>query len=325
MKYSVQAENELDASGAKKQYDIFSNHFSKFIRFGKPHVHSYYETVLILEGELIYKVEDQAPITLHEGDIVFIPPYIIHDTYMTPETKLRSIVVKFSSLFLYPLETTQSDVDCLLITPNFEKNHYLFRKGLPSNAKLAIIMKTCLEETNEQLPGYELALRGHLINLYISLIRSCGSPVTPPQPAPPLPQEVASDTAQQLHRILVYLQENYRYNISMQEVADVCGMSYYHFSRFFKRMTAKKFNEYLLEMRLNYARKELLQNDKSISDISLDCGFEYVSYFIQKFKNKTGLTPKEFQKKYRVSEFANEEDAQKNSTNAQNSGTNDPI
>ena len=68
MKYSVQAENELDASGAKKQYDIFSNHFSKFIRFGKPHVHSYYETVLILEGELIYKVEEY---TLNHHHMIF--------------------------------------------------------------------------------------------------------------------------------------------------------------------------------------------------------------------------------------------------------------
>lgn len=300
IKYSVYMENETDVSGVRKQYDIYANYHPKVIRFGKPHTHSYYETIMIQEGELCLLVEDQSPVVLHEGDIAFVPPYIVHDTLMMPGAKLRSVVVKFSPLFLYPMETTQSDVDCLLIPPGFERKYYLFRKGEQETAGLAAIMKTCLAEQTGQLPGHELALRGHLIALYISLIRSCGGvTLSLPQPPRQSDEELSVDTAQQLHKILVYLKENYQYNISMQEVADVCGMSYYHFSRFFKRSTGKKFNEYLLEMRLNYAQKKLLQEDKSISDIALECGFEYVSYFIQKFKNKSGLTPGEFQKKYR--------------------------
>jgi AraC-like DNA-binding protein len=77
-------------------------------------------------------------------------------------------------------------------------------------------------------------------------------------------------------------------------------MSYYHFSRFFKKLTSKKFNEYLLELRLNSAQKKLLEENKSVSEVALECGFEYVSYFIQKFKERNGLTPREFQRKYRT-------------------------
>ncbi len=294
MKTNVQPENERDKRGSRIQYDIFTNNHPKQEKFWFPHTHTYFETILILEGELFCKVEDHEPFALHKGDVLFVPPHIIHDTYMLHPIGFRSIVVKFSPLFLYPMETTQSDLECMLTEPTFERDYYYFESGSPIAEALSGIMRKCLEEKTQKVLGYEMALRGCLIDLYITLLRNCGTPH-------PLSahQEFSEDSAQLMHRIMTYLQENYQYNISMQEVADVCGISYYHFSRFFKKMTNKKFTEYLLEMRLNFAQKKLLQEDHSVSDVALECGFEYVSYFIQKFRDRTGLTPKEFRKKHR--------------------------
>ena len=92
--------------------------------------------------------------------------------------------------------------------------------------------------------------------------------------------------------------ENLEFIDAVKKLADMCGMNYYRFSRFFKRVTNRNFNEYLLETRLNYAQKKLLQRKESISEIAMECGFEYVSYFIQKFKKKNGITPREYQKKF---------------------------
>lgn len=302
MKFSVYEENELTKTGAKKHYDIFSNYHTHNAPMWIPHVHSYYEIMLVQEGKLIYLVDDCEPITMSEGDIIFIPPHVVHDTTLPTdeEVTFRSTVVKFSPLFLYPMETTQSDVDCLLIAPAFDQKYYLFSKDDPNATVLADIMKTILAEQEQKRVGYELAMRGELISLYIDLVRNCSADPVRVQKEPE--REVAADTAQQLHQIMIYLKENYQYNVSMQEVADVCGMSYYHFSRFFKKLTGKRFNEYLLEMRLNYGQKKLLQSNQSISDIALECGFEYVSYFIQKFRDRYGITPKEFQRKYRVTD-----------------------
>ena len=86
----------------------------------------------------------------------------------------------------------------------------------------------------------------------------------------------------------------------MQEVAEMCSMSYFQFSKFFKKATGKNFNEYLLDMRLNYAQKRLLKGEDSISEIAATCGFEYVSYFIRKFKEKYNATPKQYQKMYQT-------------------------
>ncbi|MBQ8332135.1 MAG: helix-turn-helix transcriptional regulator [Clostridia bacterium] len=76
-------------------------------------------------------------------------------------------------------------------------------------------------------------------------------------------------------------------------------MNYYSFSRFFKRVSGRSFNDHLLEVRLNNSQKKLLQSDMPISDVALSCGFEYPSYFIRKFKSKYGMTPKEYREKYR--------------------------
>ena len=299
MKYSVQVENEWDITGARKQYDIFTNHHAEPKRLGKAHTHTYYETIYILEGELICKVGDHKRLLLHKGDIIFIPPNIVHATYTIHPIMMRSIVVKFSPLFLYPMETTPSDVASLLIAPEFKQDYYVFDNGSSLSEKLETIMRKCLEEQTNKKPDFELALRGHLIALYIALTRNCDK-IVPTVPAKSH-QNVDPDAAQQLHQALIYLKGNYKNNISMQEVADICAMNYYQFSRFFKKMTNKNFNNYLLEMRLNYAQKKLLQENKSILEVSLECGFENLSYFIRKFKNKTGVTPKKFQQKYCIS------------------------
>ena len=75
-------------------------------------------------------------------------------------------------------------------------------------------------------------------------------------------------------------------------------MNYQYFSMFFKKVTNQNFKDYLLDVRLNHAQKQLIQSDKSVSMIAMESGFEYASYFVQKFKKKVGLTPLEYRKKY---------------------------
>jgi AraC-like DNA-binding protein/mannose-6-phosphate isomerase-like protein (cupin superfamily) len=298
MKHTVLSENETNANGAKKQYDIFRNYHKAKRLTGDVHTHTYFETVLVTEGELCYCFSDREPIRLTAGDVIFVPSNVIHQTRQSSGGTLRSVVVKFSPMFLYPMETTQSDVECLVMPPIFCEDFYVFRADTARARELAVIMQDALREVEQQRLGYELALRGRLASLLTTLLRCCSSII--PSQAETGENEGTMGSSREFYQIMVYLRENFQYNISMQEVAEVFGMSYYHFSRFFKKLTSKKFNEYLLELRLNSAQKKLLEENKSVSEVALECGFEYVSYFIQKFKERNGLTPREFQRKYRT-------------------------
>ena len=243
MRYSPQPEKETDSKGIRKAYDVFKNrHTARFTSI--PHTHTYYEAVLILEGHLTYETMEPAIIRLNPGDVLFCPPNVVHDSYIAEnDSIMSSMVVKFSPLFLYPTETTQSDVECLVMPPVFNKPCYVFRESSEQALLLGHLIQQIYREYQEKKLGWELALRGGMTALYVHLVRLCGTVGNVP-----LPEEHETDeySAQKLHRILRYLEDNYSYAISMQEVADACEMNYYQFSRFFKRVTNKKFNEYLL-------------------------------------------------------------------------------
>ena len=55
--------------------------------------------------------------------------------------------------------------------------------------------------------------------------------------------------------------------------------------------------EFILETRLDAAKKMLADKNYSLTDISAKCGFEYYSRFSLFFKNKTAMTPSEFREK----------------------------
>lgn len=101
-----------------------------------------------------------------------------------------------------------------------------------------------------------------------------------------------------MHNVLKYLEDNYKNQISLQQAADICNLSVYHFSRLFSNTIGQTFTKYINTLRIN-AAEELLTNDTlSISFIALDCGFESIRSFNRVFKSIKGVTPSEFRKKH---------------------------
>ena len=258
------------------------------------HTHSYYELLLVNEGEISVRIELDGYERLLCGDTIFIPPFVPHGTYREKEGKMRCTVVKFSPSFLSPAELTASDVGCLLGTVEFDRSYYLFKSSDQNSAYFESALLRVLELVEKKELFYETALRGELSSVFVKLLRVCDNRLTIEQY-----REMDSARSEALRFVLEYVRENYQYPISMEELADKCDMSYYAFSRFFKQATGKGFSEHLLDTRLSYAQKALLSEGSSVSEIAAICGFEYVSYFIKKFKQKYGVTPLEYRKMYR--------------------------
>ncbi|MDY3863438.1 MAG: AraC family transcriptional regulator [Eubacteriales bacterium] len=298
-KKTVGTERETDSHGRRILYDIFANTHTDFEDMVRPHTHTYFEIILIEEGVGTDTCGD-APIYAVAGDVVFIAPNAIHNLYHAPEFgRYRSIVVKFSPLFLYPLDATQSDIDCLFTTPYFRLPVTLFRKESPEAIRLGGMIREIHRERAEKRLGYELALRAKLSELYLFLVRLLAHA---PEVSAPVAERLTEDSTMKLKAALSYMEESYTYNLSMQEVAEQVGMDYYQFSRFFRRMTNKRFNEYLSELRLSHAKKMLLTDSKTVSEVAMECGFDYLSYFSDKFKKAYGISPQDFRRKYRGKE-----------------------
>ena len=70
------------------------------------------------------------------------------------------------------------------------------------------------------------------------------------------------------------------------------------FCRYFKMMTNKTYNDFLVEIRISHACRFLIEDLLATEVICFECGFNNVSNFYRHFKKVTGMTPLEYKRKY---------------------------
>ncbi len=87
--------------------------------------------------------------------------------------------------------------------------------------------------------------------------------------------------------------------LSLKDLSQMVGMSPVAFSRFFKLRTGKTLSDYIIDIRLGYASRMLVDSNKTISEICFECGFNNLSNFNRIFKKKRNMTPKLFRAHYR--------------------------
>ena len=109
--------------------------------------------------------------------------------------------------------------------------------------------------------------------------------------------EVESDSRRIL-KVKNYINKNYMEEIRLSTVADIAGMSPSAFSRFFRLHTGRTLSEYIIDLRLGYASRMLVDTSKSIAEISYGCGFNNLSNFNRIFKKKKNCSPSEFRENY---------------------------
>jgi AraC-like DNA-binding protein len=97
-----------------------------------------------------------------------------------------------------------------------------------------------------------------------------------------------------IDKVMDFVYKNYHKKITAKEVADLIFMSEAGFSRFFKSRTEINFTEFINEIRLSNAQHLLIETNKSIQNISMECGYENLSYFNRQFKSHNNLSPKVF-------------------------------
>lgn len=102
-----------------------------------------------------------------------------------------------------------------------------------------------------------------------------------------------------IHKICHYIKENIDQEISLNSVANEFNISSGHLSRIFKESTDTGFSEYVKELKLEKASDMLIQyKDQDITAIADKLGYLTPSYFSKLFKEKFGLTPTQYRKKY---------------------------
>ena len=94
--------------------------------------------------------------------------------------------------------------------------------------------------------------------------------------------------------LVSYMDKHYAEPVSLQQMADIVHCNRQYLCRFFKEIAGVTPIQYMISRRIESACRLLDSTDKSIVDISMECGFDNLSYFIRKFKEKKGCTPGQY-------------------------------
>ena len=101
-----------------------------------------------------------------------------------------------------------------------------------------------------------------------------------------------------LNKVYSYTLANYKNDITLQEVASIANLGTTSFCRYFKLMTRKTFNDFLVEIRISHACRFLIEDRLATEVICFECGFNNISNFYRHFKKVTDMTPLEYKRKY---------------------------
>lgn len=94
--------------------------------------------------------------------------------------------------------------------------------------------------------------------------------------------------------VLNHVKNNFKEDISLDEIADIVSMTVPSFCRYFKKITNKTFTQFVNEYRLVHASKLLAEQPMSITEVCYESGFNNFSHFNKSFKSFTGQNPSEY-------------------------------
>ena len=95
-----------------------------------------------------------------------------------------------------------------------------------------------------------------------------------------------------------FIENNYHMNLSTDNIATECNVSVSYLHQVFKKRLNTTPGDYLIGCRISAARNMLINTTLPLIDIAFRCGFNSQSYFSYCFKDHTGLSPKDYRKKF---------------------------
>jgi AraC-like DNA-binding protein len=167
-------------------------------------------------------------------------------------------------------------------------------KEFNSPPSLTMLIRDFIIETENKLPGHnELvdAIGLRICHTLVRLLFKISDSI----------QKVSS--RMDIEEVIRYMNTHYQKNITIDDLATVMHRSNSAFMRIFKHETGISPGEFLIQIRLERARKLLLATDQSVTDIAFNCGFNSSSHFATTFLKKYKINPSNY-KKYHKAQIA---------------------
>lgn len=216
------------------------------------------------------------------GDVALMPPYVFHRTLAEYNEPYERIMIKFSPMFVEPFIR---EVGQHIFNQLYENFVYHFSPRLQE--KLKQMFFDIQTEYQKDTPYRDFILQGMLFRLFTTILEEHipMKPVMNPMPLSP-----------QIIDAIVYMENHYVEQPSLQEVAQHAGFSAGYFSRLFHEQLGMPYNTYMNNIQIRHVQVLLATTNLSIMEIAHKTGYCHGEYLSAQFKKKTGITPSQYRR-----------------------------
>ncbi|MEX0884211.1 MAG: AraC family transcriptional regulator [Cyclobacteriaceae bacterium] len=256
------------------------------------HFHPEYQLFLVLKGRGTRFVGDDMR-TFKEFDLVFTGPNLPHlwrndQEYFEKNSPMltHGVVVYFPENFISQSMILKEEFD--------ELRNLLNRAALgleilgASNEKIRPLLIGLVEKK-----GLERVIR--LLEILLLMARSTEVQTIVKAGYINTNKESEKD---RMSKVYEFVMDHFQQVIQLEEVASLINMTTSSFSRYFKSRMNKSFSDFLAEVRIGHACKLLQEENINVSEVSFESGFNTLSNFNRRFKDKMGMTPMAYKRDF---------------------------
>jgi AraC family transcriptional regulator len=168
------------------------------------------------------------------------------------------------------------------LSPGFELVE-IYRKTDPLIQHIALNL---LDELNSEQPTGRIYAESLVQTLVLHLLRNYSTARFATE------NSTGGLSGYRLRRVTEFIHEHLEQDLGLAEIADVAGLSQFHFARAFRRSTGLTPQQYIMQKRIEHAKLLLADRDLPLVEVSARVGFKNQSHFTTLFRKFTRLTPK---------------------------------
>ncbi len=260
--------------------------------YAKEHSNEVVEKAYHEEIEIKYHYEESALsigseiILAKPGDITIANPYEVHSNIaINQKHKYCLIIIDLDFLS----GANRDGIDLRHILIGQEKK---FCNHVNNNERLGEIVRRIEEELREEKEYYKTVVHSLVNEFFAIALRDYLQNTA---------QEKTSDIGIKQVKLIApalsQIHTNYAKKHTVEELANACSISKFHFCRVFKQVMGITVVQYVTKYRVDVAEVMLLNGTDSINEVAYKCGFDDESYFYRCYKKIKGIAPGKVRKK----------------------------